>query len=1142
VKARDVSAVRFSGRARKGLFGVVCLCLLALAPFAGIGASAAMAQEPPVVTVTGVSEVGVTAARLEGEVDPEGEAGSPPTYFHFEVSADNGAGEPDGNWMWVDGVPSGELTFDEISGGRAEESNPVPVEGAAENLQPDKSYYVRLVADNAEFANHVESSAPYQTFTTQEATAPALTAQPAGDVGYTLATLHGKINPKGGNVNPGSGPVPIYWQLEYTPKGEGAWNTAAEGWIEGAEAESSTAIEREAELAPGTLTPGREYEVRVFAYYLNFSREASSASSEFQTTDTVAPTATTPVVTSITASGAHFSSEVNPNAPKSAAELGGAGREEEDINAAYATAWRFQCEPGCGSPSGAPIPADNAAHSVEADPSGLEPHQTYHVRLVASNGGAQGESAVAEFQTEAVPPEVADAVLPGAGKTSIEIRAKVNPHNSPLTDCHFVWGTGGALDQTTPCESSPTGNSLATVAAALSNLEPGTEYSFRLLVATAAGSAETGVRHFVTSSGCPNESFRAAQHIQDTLPDCRAWEMVSPLEKGHGDIVGDGATTVAGIEGDGVVFNTRTPFGDTIGSAVSGQSTYLARRSPSGWRSHSITPRPNPEAMQVLFAPTRIQQFSDDLSRAIVWAYDLPDVSGDSPLRNNIYTEDTATSGLEPVTVSQVAQPTIQDFLGSQVWGFSTDARHIAFVAGVPFLPDAAVGRPNVYQWDNGVVSLAGVLPDGKVPPGGSNILSSPYSRAMSADGSRLVFSASWGGNQQLFMRIDGTRTVWVSETELDPSDPNYQPDPANVQLQAVTPDGRNVFFTTDTPLLPEDINGGTDLYRYRDSADPENDSNLTMISQDGAAGGSEIVGTSDDGERVYYKTNGNELIVWDHGSVRLITDAAQGGNNSSTSFGVKGWAPGQGRVTPDGEYVAFATSSATGSDRDMLGNVTNGQLELYLYSLADDRLTCVSCPSVGATSSITVSPAVTTGLPRVNDTGSRPRFLSDRGQVFFSTAEALVPQDTNGVLDAYAYDPTTGRVGLLSSGVEGTPATFADASASGNDVFFVTRQTLAAGDTDDLVDLYDARVGGGIDEAQVSPPVPCGAESCQGPVGGAPAAAQSVSGQTSRGNVNPRRHGCRKRRHARHRPQRCAHRRGKHHKRHVNADRRIAK
>ena len=59
----------------------------------------------------------------------------------------------------------------------------------------------------------------------------------------------------------------------------------------------------------------------------------------------------------------------------------------------------------------------------------------------------------------------------------------------------------------------------------------------------------------------------------------------------------------------------------------------------------------------------------------------------------------------------------------------------------------------------------------------------------------------------------------------------------------------------------------------------------------------------------------------------------------------------------------------------------------------------------------------------------------------------------------------------------------FLDASASGDDVFFATRERLAPTDTDELVDVYDARVDGGFP---------------------APTAADAVPGQRLPGTVRP--------------------------------------
>jgi hypothetical protein len=686
------------------------------------------------------------------------------------------------------------------------------------------------------------------------------------------------------------------------------------------------------------------------------------------------------------------------------------------------------------------------------------------------------------------------------------------------------------------------------VTAALSGLTPNTEYSFRLLATNAAGTEAGDIRSFTTlqepaSAACPNQAFRDNQQA-GYLADCRAFEKVSPADKNNGDIDGDGFTTVASRFGAAVAFNTRTPFGDTIGSGTVGQTQYVARRSGQGWEAHGITPTPQPEAIQTVFVPTLLQLYSDDLRTALLRGYDLPDAADEWPAgwppRNNIYVEDTATRDLQTVTLSQVEEPQFFDFIDYpyfQWWGFSADARHVAFVTSTQFLPDAAPGVQNVYKWDDGVLSVASVLPNGTTAPNGANTPAN-LRGAMSADGSRLLFTASTGGSPQLFLQIDDSPTAWVSQTELDPSDPRYQLNPASVQPLGMTPDGENVFFTTKTPLLPDDgDSSGIDLYRYTDSADPSNDGNLTLISQQSDFGSSgELMGFSDDGERVYYKSAGRTTL-WDHGATLLIGFVGSGGQ-----FRLTDSTPGYARVSPDGTFLAFGTFKTTDGVHGLTGEVTIGKREFYLYSLANDTLACVSCPPGGASANATVEPAATAGLSLQN-AGFRPRFLTDGGGVFFSTADALLPEDTNGVLDAYEYDPITGAVSLLSSGTGEDPSTFADASAGGGDVFIVAREPLVKADTDDLVDLYDVRAGGGLPEPIAPPVKPCLEEACQGSPSAVPDVSPPGSTASGRGNVVAKRPPCRRRHRGRgHKHRRCTKKRGQPAKRSDHANRRAGR
>jgi len=607
---------------------------------------------------------------------------------------------------------------------------------------------------------------------------------------------------------------------------------------------------------------------------------------------------------------------------------------------------------------------------------------------------------------------------------------------------------------------------------------------------------------------CPNEAIRVQQHATN-LADCRAYEKVSPADKGFGDIVGDGLTTIASASGDAVAFNSRAQFAGAVGSGVSGQTQYVARRGEAGWTTSAITPMPRPESLQTFFAATKAQIFSKDLSTAVVWGYDLPEADLSSPERNNIYVEDTATRALQLVTASQEDPLGFFDFVGEQtVWGLSDDARHMAFTTTTRMLPDAISdgSTPNLYQWDDGVLTLAGVLPDGTVPSGGAtvepaNYGTTSYREAMSADGSRLAFrSPAYEFDAQLYLRIDGNRTVWVSQPE-----GSDQSTPTGVMLQGMTRDGENVFFVTNSPMLDSDTNGGPDLYRYTDSADPAKDSNLTMISEHGDApgnvAGGALVGFSQDGQRAYYQTTSDEIVLWDHAARRVVAPGVSRAGTPNHQLTVTASKPGFGRVTPDGLYTAFIANDALDYVHGPTGEVTNGFYEMYVYSATDDTLKCASCPAGGATSNVAVQPSVTGGNPTIENVAIRPSFLSDDGRVFFSSREQLVPEDVNDVADTYEYDGATGDLSLLSTGRGTDPAMFADASKSGDDVFILTRQPLVSSDRDELVDLYDVRASGGLPEPALVETPPCQGEDCQPPSSNGPGAATIDSKAVRAGN-----------------------------------------
>jgi DNA-binding beta-propeller fold protein YncE len=206
-------------------------------------------------------------------------------------------------------------------------------------------------------------------------------------------------------------------------------------------------------------------------------------------------------------------------------------------------------------------------------------------------------------------------------------------------------------------------------------------------------------------------------------------------------------------------------------------------------------------------------------------------------------------------------------------------------------------------------------------------------------------------------------------------------------------------------------------------------------------------------------------------------------------------------RVSPNGEYLAFMSErSLTGYNNHDVNSGAADE-EVFLYDVrSGGRLVCASCnPSGAPPDGMLDSEQANEGKGVLVDiaatgvwtgrwlAGSIPgwtpfegivaryqsRYLSDSGRLFFNSADALVPQDTNrqpngqGVEDVYQYEPEGvggchregGCVALISSGKSAQESAFLDASGNGNDVFFLTAERLVGQDIDSSYDVYDARV-----------------------------------------------------------------------------------
>lgn len=262
-----------------------------------------------------------------------------------------------------------------------------------------------------------------------------------------------------------------------------------------------------------------------------------------------------------------------------------------------------------------------------------------------------------------------------------------------------------------------------------------------------------------------------------------------------------------------------------------------------------------------------------------------------------------------------------------------------------------------------------------------------------------------------------------------------------------------------------------------------------------------------------------NNLYVWDRTgkATRFIAtvgpkDVLNGAESALTHWtshavhpepgSLRGRANDPSRSTPDGSVFLFESSAnVTGYDSD-------GHVEIYRY--ANGALNCISCPpeGVAALGDARLESNFSTLL---NPTSAVVHIqnLTDDGQtVFFDTEDSLVPGDVNETWDVYEWKAGQ-QAYLISSGHGQLPSHLYGMTPSGSDVFFASAEKLVPQDLSTVISIYDARVGGGFPTDESQPP--CQEDNCQGTPSAAPqlAGAGSTSFQGDE-VVKPRRH-CRK-------------------------------
>ncbi len=840
------------------------------------------------------------------------------------------------------------------------------------------------------------------------------------------------------------------------------------------------------------------------------------------TTPTAKPVAFEPSVSAVTGTSVHLSGSLSPH-----------GSETE---------WRFEytSEPEKSAswvvgPGGVvsqkeaeELPEGVGPPGIEGTLSGLSAGTVYYVRLFAENkAGGEGVNGLGEpilgerqqirsFET-AGPPSASASATHGIHGESLRLLGTVGPHGYD-THYYFEYVTQTQFEHSgfrealrTPEMDAGGGGeesnghfTLKFVGADLPGLQAGETYHYRLVAtnsspgdpvidSTEQSLAVPAVSPPGPEEVCLNQALRTGPSAN--LPDCRAYEMLTPVDKEGSqeifayDTLKSPAYELVGEDGEHLMLEAPVVWGSTAGS---GQAPYFFSRTPTGWQVAAATVQP--QAGVNTYAP---QVFSDDLTQ---FAFESGfSTSGGSGQSKSVEYK-MSVPGAPYVNVATVPRSMV-GYSGGWV------AASLDFSKLIVQSEDRALVEPrsttksgnDLYEYSQGKLRQVNVgigtcganIARGNEGAGGS---SSPH--AVSVDGSRVFFEAVPGSecsaSKHLYVRVNGVETL----------------DLGVYRFAGATSDGSEVLLEK-----PSGENFG--LYLYQDKT-------AKLLSSSGSIAGTNFT-VSEDLKTIYFTSGAaseTDIYRYDIASETLGFVV----QSNATTYEPESY------LSPDGRYYYFTSRGVAG----LPGGATvpgGGQEQhptplsslppvpteqVYRYDSVEHVVECVSCasafdpePRLGANfgKADNAQGTATDGVPRRSMVSANGDF------VFFQTPAALVPADVDGEVtpegdlgansaqpehasadnsvsgDVYEWrrdgvdgcGVLQGCLALITNGRGGLLNILLGSAEDGRDVFIYTHSQLVGQDNDTAGDIYDARVGGGFPPGPPDP-VECEGDACSTP------------------------------------------------------------
>ena len=384
---------------------------------------------------------------------------------------------------------------------------------------------------------------------------------------------------------------------------------------------------------------------------------------------------------------------------------------------------------------------------------------------------------------------------------------------------------------------------------------------------------------------CPNAQLRYEDGSL-SLPDCRAYELVSPVDKNGGAVAGFGAIAGGGVlqaaaSGEAATFSSSASFAGGLGAPTASQ--YISRRvgGEVGWASENVT---GPTASGAYGnGPNGVpyQLFSEDLGRGLL--LNGRRCAEAEPCPRSYSLRESAGGALTPLPEAAA---------GMRLLSASPDLRHLVFESEGSF-----------YEW-----SGEGLVPIAPPPPPDTG------PTRTSADGQTVAFvseepltgydntdQSTGEPDSEVFLRDVGTEQllcVSCNPSGERPQGPSTIPGaiangtaPGSTQIykpRDLSSAGTRLFFDSADQVVPGDGSAAPDVYEWEapgtggctsGSAGFHSTSGgcLFLISSGSSPEASTFIDASADGRDAFFLT-GASLVGRDPGSVDLYDARELGG------------------------------------------------------------------------------------------------------------------------------------------------------------------------------------------------------------------------------------------------------------------------